>query len=119
VLAAGPAQGFGNWVVIDHGNGFTSIYGHMKILAVSAGQSVRVGQNIAYVGVKASPPDLICTSRSGSEECRGRPSTPSVPGPARRQHLSGWPAAGIEPPEMGVKRYGKAHGTLALGEGST
>jgi murein DD-endopeptidase MepM/ murein hydrolase activator NlpD len=50
VVAAGPAQGFGNWVVIDHGNGFTSIYGHMKVLAVSAGQSVGVGQTIAYVG---------------------------------------------------------------------
>ncbi len=50
VVAAGPASGFGNWVVIDHGNGFTSIYGHMKVLAVSAGQHVSVGQKIAYVG---------------------------------------------------------------------
>ncbi|HST46748.1 peptidoglycan DD-metalloendopeptidase family protein [Jatrophihabitans sp.] len=50
VVAAGPASGFGNWVVIDHGNGFTSIYGHMKVLAVSAGQYVSVGQKIAYVG---------------------------------------------------------------------
>jgi murein DD-endopeptidase MepM/ murein hydrolase activator NlpD len=52
VIAAGPAQGFGNWVVIDHGNGFTSIYGHMKVLAVSPGQSVRAGQKIAYVGTE-------------------------------------------------------------------
>ena len=50
VVAAGPASGFGNWVVIDHGNGFTSIYGHMKVLAVSTGQYVSVGQKIAYVG---------------------------------------------------------------------
>ena len=50
VVSAGPAQGFGNWVVIDHGNGFTSIYGHMRVLAVSPGQSVGVGQTIAYVG---------------------------------------------------------------------
>ncbi|HEY0165711.1 MAG TPA: M23 family metallopeptidase [Jatrophihabitans sp.] len=49
VVAAGPAQGFGNWVVIDHGNGYTSVYGHMRVLAVSPGQSVGVGQTIAYV----------------------------------------------------------------------
>jgi murein DD-endopeptidase MepM/ murein hydrolase activator NlpD len=50
VVAAGPAQGFGNWVIINHGNGTYSVYGHMRILAVSPGQTVKVGQTIAYVG---------------------------------------------------------------------
>ncbi|MCW2605024.1 MAG: rane protein [Pseudonocardiales bacterium] len=50
VIASGPASGFGNWVVIDHHNGYVSIYGHMRILNVSRGQEVRAGQLIAYVG---------------------------------------------------------------------
>lgn len=50
VIASGPASGFGNWVVIDHGNGYVSIYGHMRILNVSKGQRVSAGQLIAYVG---------------------------------------------------------------------
>ncbi|MCU1689865.1 MAG: Peptidase, partial [Jatrophihabitantaceae bacterium] len=50
VVAAGPASGFGNWVVIDHGNGAFSVYGHMRTLTVSVGQTVSPGQLIAYVG---------------------------------------------------------------------
>lgn len=50
VIASGPASGFGNWVVIDHHNGYVSIYGHMRILAVTRGQQVSAGQLIAYVG---------------------------------------------------------------------
>jgi murein DD-endopeptidase MepM/ murein hydrolase activator NlpD len=50
VIAAGPASGFGNWVVIDHHNGYVSIYGHMRILTVTRGQQVSAGQLIAYVG---------------------------------------------------------------------
>ncbi len=78
VVAAGPAQGFGNWVVIDHGNGFTSIYGHMKVLAVSAGQSVRVGQLIAYVGSEghSTGPHLHMEVRIGGMS--GPPVDPQV-----------------------------------------
>lgn len=50
VIAAGPASGFGNWVVIDHHNGYVSIYGHMRYYDVRAGQNVSAGQVIAYVG---------------------------------------------------------------------
>ena len=52
VVAAGPAQGFGNWVVIDHGTGEFSVYGHMRVLAVHVGQRVTRGQLIAYVGTE-------------------------------------------------------------------
>ncbi|MDQ1740007.1 MAG: hypothetical protein QOE53_1659, partial [Pseudonocardiales bacterium] len=78
VVAAGPAQGFGNWVVIDHGNGFTSIYGHMKVLAVSPGQSVRVGQTIAYVGTEghSTGPHLHLEVRIGGMS--GPPVDPQV-----------------------------------------
>jgi murein DD-endopeptidase MepM/ murein hydrolase activator NlpD len=78
VIAAGPAQGFGNWVVIDHGNGFFSIYGHMRILAVSPGQSVRPGQTIAYVGSEgfSTGPHLHLEIRLGGMS--GAPVDPQV-----------------------------------------
>ncbi len=50
VIASGPASGYGNWIKIDHGNGLTTTYGHMKILYVSSGQTVTAGQTIALVG---------------------------------------------------------------------
>ncbi len=42
--------GYGNVVVINHGNGYMTLYAHCNSLAVSAGQSVKKGQTIAYVG---------------------------------------------------------------------
>ncbi|MDD7348067.1 MAG: peptidoglycan DD-metalloendopeptidase family protein [Clostridiales bacterium] len=42
--------GYGYAVVIDHGNGISTTYGHNSSLAVSAGQSVSKGQVIAYAG---------------------------------------------------------------------
>jgi murein DD-endopeptidase MepM/ murein hydrolase activator NlpD len=44
------AQGYGNHVVVDHGFGYHSLYGHMSKLAVKAGQKVARGQLIGYVG---------------------------------------------------------------------
>jgi len=42
--------GYGNYVVIDHGNGVQTLYAHMSTDAVSIGQSVSRGQNIGTVG---------------------------------------------------------------------
>ena len=50
VIKAGYNRGYGNYVVIDHGGGFSTLYGHASKLAVSAGQSVTRGDTIAYVG---------------------------------------------------------------------
>lgn len=50
VIAAGPASGYGNWVVIEHAGGEKSIYGHMKTINVSVGQQVSAGQKIAEIG---------------------------------------------------------------------
>ena len=44
------AGGYGNMVDIDHGNGITTRYGHAMQVVVSAGQHVRRGQIIAYMG---------------------------------------------------------------------
>lgn len=50
VIIAGWSDSAGNWVVIDHGNGFVTKYMHHCALAVSAGQYVSRGQQIGYVG---------------------------------------------------------------------
>ena len=48
--ASYQAGGAGNYVSINHGDGFASIYMHMTHYVVSAGQTVSQGQLIGYVG---------------------------------------------------------------------
>ena len=43
-------QGYGNHVVINHGFGYQTFYGHMSRIAARAGQKVSRGQLIGYVG---------------------------------------------------------------------
>ena len=50
VTTAGEKGGYGNCVMIDHGNGYYTLYGHMSSIAVSVGQSVSKGDTIGYVG---------------------------------------------------------------------
>ena len=50
IITAGSVSGYGNCVVINHGNGITTLYGHMSSIAVSVGQKVSKGQTIGYVG---------------------------------------------------------------------
>ncbi|MEL6721021.1 MAG: M23 family metallopeptidase, partial [Bacteroidota bacterium] len=42
--------GYGNSVVIDHGYGFRTLYGHMSTIDVVLGQEVKKGQRIGLVG---------------------------------------------------------------------
>jgi murein DD-endopeptidase MepM/ murein hydrolase activator NlpD len=42
--------GYGNYVVIDHGNGVQTLYAHMSTDGVSVGETVSRGQNIGTVG---------------------------------------------------------------------
>lgn len=50
VIYAGWISGYGNAVIIDHGGGVTTLYGHNESLNVSEGQSVSQGQVIAMCG---------------------------------------------------------------------
>lgn len=50
VTGASYRGGLGNCVTINHGDGFSSVYGHMTNYVVSSGQAVSQGQVIGYVG---------------------------------------------------------------------
>jgi murein DD-endopeptidase MepM/ murein hydrolase activator NlpD len=50
VLSAGLSNGYGREVVLDHGHGLKTLYGHMSGFNVLAGQTVFRGQIIGYVG---------------------------------------------------------------------
>ncbi len=50
VVFADWMRGFGNLIVIDHGNGYMSLYGNNEALYKSSGQAVKAGDTIAAVG---------------------------------------------------------------------
>lgn len=50
VIFSGWYGGYGNTVIIDHGNDITTLYGHASRLYVSEGQTVRRGEAIAAIG---------------------------------------------------------------------
>lgn len=50
VTMAGVNGGYGNCVMIDHGNGYKTLYGHMSSIAVTNGQTVSAGDTVGYVG---------------------------------------------------------------------
>jgi murein DD-endopeptidase MepM/ murein hydrolase activator NlpD len=50
VIFVGQMSGYGNVVVVDHGGGISTLYGHLNGFAVSNGQKVSQGQLIAYMG---------------------------------------------------------------------
>jgi murein DD-endopeptidase MepM/ murein hydrolase activator NlpD len=50
VESAGWSGGYGNLVEIDHGNGFSTRYGHMSKIEVKVGQQIKIGQIIGRVG---------------------------------------------------------------------
>lgn len=60
VQTAGMESGYGREVILDHGNGIETLYGHLSGFAVTAGQQVREGQIIGYVGMsgRATAPHL-------------------------------------------------------------
>jgi murein DD-endopeptidase MepM/ murein hydrolase activator NlpD len=50
VTYSGWISGYGYAVIIDHGGGISTLYGHNEALAVAEGQTVSQGQVIAYCG---------------------------------------------------------------------
>lgn len=50
VIFSGDKGTYGRTVIIDHGNGITTLYGHNSALYVTTGQTVSSGQKIAAIG---------------------------------------------------------------------
>jgi murein DD-endopeptidase MepM/ murein hydrolase activator NlpD len=50
VRMAGVNGGYGNWTLIDNGDGLATGYGHQSRIAVSIGEHVSTGEVIGYVG---------------------------------------------------------------------
>ncbi len=50
VKATGKSSSFGNYLMLSHANGYTTLYGHCSKVTVSAGQSVKKGEKIAEMG---------------------------------------------------------------------
>ncbi len=49
-VADNESRGYGNHIVVDHGFGYQTLYGHLSRYAVRAGQKVKRGEVIGYVG---------------------------------------------------------------------
>ena len=47
-------EGYGNYCIVDHGNGITTLYGHMRDVYVSVGDSVSTGSALGEVGSTGS-----------------------------------------------------------------
>ncbi len=44
------ANGYGNYVEIDHGDGYTSLYGHLQKATVKQGDTISAGQQVGVIG---------------------------------------------------------------------
>jgi murein DD-endopeptidase MepM/ murein hydrolase activator NlpD len=50
VFFADLMNGYGRAVMVDHGNGISTLYGHLSAFAVSQGQQIHRGETLGYVG---------------------------------------------------------------------
>jgi murein DD-endopeptidase MepM/ murein hydrolase activator NlpD len=73
VVFAGQMHGYGNVVIIDHGGGLSTLYGHQSRLGSSRGQRVAQGQTIGYVGSTGHSTGNHCHFET---RINGRPQNP-------------------------------------------
>ena len=50
VIMARVNGGYGNTIIIDHGNGYATLYGHQSSFEIKEGDLVETGQHIGNVG---------------------------------------------------------------------
>ncbi len=75
VVTAEYHYSYGNHVVINHNNGYLTLYGHMSRIAVKVGQTVAKGQVIGYVGMTgaATGPHVHYEVWKGCQYCHINP----------------------------------------------
>jgi len=68
VVYASWVQGFGNLIIVEHQNGYLSVYGYNQSLSKRVGDRVRIGETIARVGATGGQvdPGLYFEIRQGS-----------------------------------------------------
>lgn len=67
IFAGVGPRGYGNLVILKHGNEMLSVYAHNRSLAVKEGQQVRRGQKIAEMGETGNRPALHFEVRQGGK----------------------------------------------------
>ena len=69
VTIASRQGGYGKMVEIDHGNGFSTRYGHLSEIDVKIGDQVRIGQTIGKIGStgRSTGPHLHYETRINGE----------------------------------------------------
>lgn len=79
VLLAGTQGGYGNVVIVDHGDGVSTLYGHMSKINVSKGQQVNRGDVVGLVGATgtATGNHLHFEVRINGEASNPRPYLPA------------------------------------------
>ena len=59
VSFAGALSGFGNCIIISHGEGFYSLYGHLEAMQVASGYDVGEGEAIGVIGDTSTPEGAV------------------------------------------------------------
>lgn len=97
VVEAGWISGYGYAVIIDYGNGITSLYGHLSEVLVTSGQHVKKLELVAYSGNTggSTGPHLHAEYRVNGEPQEPRPFY---------QGVAGWDLDGGYNPEGGFNR---------------
>ena len=78
VTTAAYSGAWGYYVVINHGDGYSTLYAHQPSLSVSVGDYVTQGQTSAMSAPPATPPARTCTSPSTTTAPTSTPSTTSA-----------------------------------------
>jgi murein DD-endopeptidase MepM/ murein hydrolase activator NlpD len=75
VIFAGVRGGYGNCVILKHGNGFQTLYGHLSKILVSVGNNIKIGQHIGNIGStgRSTGPHLHYEVRRNGQQINPEP----------------------------------------------
>lgn len=75
VIFAGVRGGYGNCVILKHGNGFQTLYGHLSKILVSVGNNIKIGQHIGNIGStgRSTGPHLHYEVRRNGQQVNPEP----------------------------------------------